>query len=134
VTPVLPQTGYSRKEHVINALTSGNPADFEAISLGGTVKLVNPQASYAFPARGSTRTLRAWLLPPGSPALNRAEKMAEDYWMALTRDVPYSQYGSEPFRLLVRREIARSDRVLDWPSGWHNATYPAVQQSVRMPS
>jgi hypothetical protein len=25
------------------ALTSGNPSDFEAIPLGGTVKLVNPQ-------------------------------------------------------------------------------------------
>ena len=64
----------SAYDALINALARGNPADFEAIPLGGTVKLVNPQASYAFLLEGVTPMLRAWLLLPRSLAPNRAEK------------------------------------------------------------
>jgi hypothetical protein len=37
---------------LIRALTSGQPADFENIPLGGGLKLANPQAAYAFILEG----------------------------------------------------------------------------------
>jgi len=81
---------------MIKALNSGQPGDFEAIPLGGTVKLANPQSSYCFTMSGADA---AAIASPPAPAFNSAQmagEMVEDYWYALTRDVPFSQYSSDP--------------------------------------
>jgi hypothetical protein len=78
------------------AVSSGKPSDFANIPLGGTVKLSDPQGGLAFDLEG---TDSGQLTIPPSPALASAERageMVEDYWMALARDVPFSQYGNEP--------------------------------------
>lgn len=68
----------------------------ETIPLGGQLKLANPQAAFAFHLEGmDTHNLT---LPP-APALASAEiaaEMVELYWQALTRDVPFADYGQEP--------------------------------------
>jgi hypothetical protein len=81
---------------MIKALNSGQPSDFEAIPLGGTVKLANPQSSYCYTMSGADA---AAIASPPAPAFNSAQmagEMVEDYWYALTRDVPFSQYSSDP--------------------------------------
>jgi hypothetical protein len=81
---------------LLTAVETGNPTDFANIPLGGTTKLVNPQGGLAFDLEG---TDSGQLTSPPSPALASAERageMVEDYWMALARDVPFSQYGAEP--------------------------------------
>jgi hypothetical protein len=73
------------------ALSSGLTNDFEAIPLGGTVKLANPQSSYCFSLEGADA--QAISIPP-APAFSSAQmaaEIAESYWYALTRDVPFSQ-------------------------------------------
>jgi hypothetical protein len=78
------------------AINSGKPADFDAIPMGGTVLLVNPQAGLAFDLEG---TDSHQLTEPPAPALasaQRAGEAVENYWMALLRDVPFSQYGTDP--------------------------------------
>ncbi len=80
----------------LKALASGVGSDFEAIPLGGTAKLANPQSAYCFNLEGADP--HASFAPP-APAFNSAQaagEMAEDYWYALTRNVPFSQYGSDP--------------------------------------
>lgn len=80
----------------LKAIETGNFADFEAIPLGGTVKLVNPEAAYAFELEG---TDSHGLTMPAAPAFSSAEtasEIAEDYWQAFTRDVPFSQYDNNP--------------------------------------
>ena len=80
----------------IQALNSGLWSDFEAIPLGGTAKLANPQAAYCYSLEGADA---AALAIPAAPAFSSAQmagEIAEDYWYALTRDVPFSQYGSDP--------------------------------------
>jgi hypothetical protein len=95
-------------QRLIDALTSGEFADFEAIPLGGTARLVNPQAGLAFDTEGvDTHQL---VIPP-SPGVASAERAAEAvelYWMALARDVPFTQYGREP---LTQGAIADLNRV-----------------------
>jgi hypothetical protein len=81
---------------LLTAVSSGKPSDFANIPLGGTVKLSDPQGGLAFDLEG---TDSGQLTIPPSPALASAERageMVEDYWMALARDVPFSQYGNEP--------------------------------------
>ena len=81
---------------LLTAVTSGKPSDFANIPLGGSVKLAGPQGGLAFDLEG---TDSGQLSIPPSPALSsneRAGEMVEDYWMALARDIPFSQYGNEP--------------------------------------
>ncbi|MFN0084920.1 MAG: vanadium-dependent haloperoxidase [Blastocatellia bacterium] len=89
------------------ALTSGNPSDFEAIPLGGTVKLANPQAAFAYDLEGADSHHVS--IPP-APRFESAEEgaeMIEVYWQALLRDVPFSQYGNEPLSIAAVNDLGR---------------------------
>jgi hypothetical protein len=80
---------------LLTAVTSGKSGDFANIPLGGNVKLSGPQGGLAFDLEG--RDSGQLSIPP-SPTLagaERAGEMVEDYWMALARDIPFSQYGNE---------------------------------------
>ncbi|UVO27041.1 vanadium-dependent haloperoxidase [Bradyrhizobium arachidis] len=73
------------------ACQSGDPADFEKITLGGTRKLVNPLGTLAVSLSGINPTQIA--IPP-APALASAERAGEAvevYWQALLRDVPLTE-------------------------------------------
>jgi hypothetical protein len=80
---------------LLKAVRTGDPNEFAEIPLGGNTKLAGPQGGIAFDMEG---TDSAQMTIPPSPALASAERageMVEDYWMALARDIPFSQYGSE---------------------------------------
>ena len=80
---------------LLTAVHSGKSSDFANIPMGGNAKLAGPQGGLTFDLEG---TDCAQLSIPPSPRLagaERAGEMVEDYWMALARDVPFSQYGSE---------------------------------------
>jgi hypothetical protein len=81
---------------LLTAVHSGKSSDFANIPMGGNAKQAGPQGGLTFDLEG---TDSAQLTIPPSPVLagaERAGEMVEDYWMALARDVPFSQYGSEP--------------------------------------
>jgi hypothetical protein len=77
------------------AARSGDPADFEAIPVGGR-PLTNPQAGLAFDLEGADP--QHFPVPP-APALGSAEEAGEAvelYWMALLRDVAFLDYDLHP--------------------------------------
>ena len=86
---------------MVNAMNSGLPADFEAIPLGASNpsvqrKLVNPQSGLAFEMEGADSH---HLAIPAAPAFNsawEAGEIAENYWMAILRDVPFTNYATDP--------------------------------------
>jgi hypothetical protein len=93
------------------ALNSGQWADFEAIPLGGASKLSNPQAAYCYSMEGADG---AALGAPPAPAFASAQaagEMVEDYWQALTRDVPFSQYGTDP---TIAQAVADLNKLSDY--------------------
>ena len=81
---------------LLTAINSGRPADFDAIPLGGTTGLTNPQAGLAFDLQGPDA--HALVQPPAPAFASRAQaaEISENYWMALLRDVPYAQYAANP--------------------------------------
>ncbi len=79
-------------DKLLAALASGKSADFDAIPLGGTVKLANPQAAYAFDLEGLDSNELALPPAPEFSSAWEASEMAEVYWQALTRDVPFADY------------------------------------------
>jgi hypothetical protein len=78
----------------IKALTTGNPYIFELIPLGDTMKLANPQASYAYDLIGPDSHHLTMIIPPTFSSAWRASEMAENYWSALTRDVAFIDYNT----------------------------------------
>lgn len=74
------------------AIRTGTPAAFEAVTLGGTRKLTNPQAGLAFEMEGGDGPAFKIPAPPKFNSREMAAEIAENYWMALLRDVPFSQY------------------------------------------
>lgn len=101
-------------KQLLAALTSGKQADFNQIPLGCNVpgraqlKLVCPQAAYTFGLEGRDShglTMRA------APAFESAEEsgeMAECYWQALTRDVPFSQYDINEFTTAAANSLSNN--------------------------
>jgi hypothetical protein len=90
---------------LLTACDTGKPSDFALIPLGGTSKLVDPQGGLAYDLEG---TDSGQLTVPPAPKLasaHRAGEAVEDYWMALARDVPFSQYGAEPITAAALVEL-----------------------------
>ncbi len=81
---------------LMTALDSANPADFENISMGGDVKLTNPQSGFAFDMEGGDAF--NFIMPPAPAFASReiAAEISENYWMAFLRDVPFSEYANNP--------------------------------------
>src|SRR5271154_6668748 len=81
---------------LLRAVNNGDPRLFEQIQLGGTVPLVDPQAGLAFDLEGTDSHQLAIGTPPSVASQQMADIAVENYWLALCRDVNFTQYGNEP--------------------------------------
>lgn len=74
------------------ACQRGDVASFEGVPMGGTAKLANPLASYAYVMEGADSHQFELPGPPGIASAQAASDLAEVYWRALARDVPFADY------------------------------------------
>jgi hypothetical protein len=91
----------------LKALATGRHTDFEAVPLGGRVKFTNPQAAYASTVEGLNLRARALSVPPAFASAETASEMVELYWHALTRDIPFAEYGSHSMTARAAAELSR---------------------------
>jgi len=77
---------------LVRAVTTGDPSEFAAVPLGGTVKQVDPQAAFAFEMQGADSHHLGMSAPPAFSSSEEAGEMTEVYWQALTRDIPFNDY------------------------------------------
>ena len=79
----------------LSAIRSGKRADFDALVTGRDVPLVDPQAGLAFDLETCDPSQNS--IPPFATLTSKdfAAQMVEAYWLALTRDVPFSQWGTD---------------------------------------
>jgi PAP2 superfamily len=96
---------------LLAALASGMPQDFEKIPLGCENpsmqrRLVNPQAAYSYLLEGRDSHTIAMPAAPVFASAETAAEAAELYWMALCRDVPFDQYGSNPLTLAAAQDLS----------------------------
>jgi hypothetical protein len=95
----------------LRAARSGRPEDFERIPLGcpepaRQLKLANPQAGLSFELQG---TDSHQLYMPAAPAFSSAEQageIVENYWMALLRDVPFTEYATNELALEAAEDLS----------------------------
>jgi hypothetical protein len=96
---------------LLKAVASGKNADFEAIPLGGNQKLRNPQAMYTFYLEGIDTNALGMPAAPAFSSAQQASESIEVLWQALTRDVPYANYDSDP---LIAQAAADMSRFSDF--------------------
>jgi hypothetical protein len=89
------------------ALSSGDALDFENITLGGSRKLTNPQGGFAFEMEGGDGPSFVIPAPPSFSSRETAAEIAENYWMARLRDVPFSDYPSSPIADAAAADLNR---------------------------
>ena len=106
-------------ESFMDALQSGKPADFENIIMGGARKLTDPQAGLAFDLEGTysrqfgntpcPRNQESMVVVPPAPAMASAAygtELIEMYWGSLLRDVPFTEYPSNPLADQAAHELS----------------------------
>jgi hypothetical protein len=91
----------------IRALTTGNYDSFEDIPLGGVTKFVNPQAAYAYDLTGPDSHHLSMIAAPAFNSAWIASEMAENYWQALTRDVPFVEYNSNSLTIAAASDLSK---------------------------
>ena len=106
----LPHDSYGRVnltayQSFTNALSSGNPSDFENIILGGTVKLTDPQSGLAYDLEGIDGHNFTVPSAPAVASPQIATEMVELYWASLLRDVPFDQYSSNTIAQQAAQEL-----------------------------
>jgi membrane-associated phospholipid phosphatase len=90
---------------LLDALRTGNPAMFEQIPLGGDRKFTNPQCGMAFDLQGKDCFSFIQIPPPTFASRENAAEIAENYWMALMRDVPFSEYSTNPIAVAAAADL-----------------------------
>ena len=89
------------------ALDSEQPSDFENIIIGLGTKLTNPQAGLAFEMQGPDSHTLAQRPAPAFSSAEEAAEIAENYWMALARDIPFADYEAHPLTQQAARDLGR---------------------------
>lgn len=96
-------------EALLRALRTGAEADFESIPMGGTAKLVSPQAALTFQLEGADPHALRMPACPSITSIEHAAEAVELYWQALTRDVPFSQYRADGSIAAAVSDLKRLD-------------------------
>jgi hypothetical protein len=94
---------------LLHALCTGKFEAFEALRLGGEIsqlKLLNPLGGLAFNLEGPDSPATTITPPPAFASDEIAGQMAELYWMALCRDVPFADYHCDPTIEAAVRDLA----------------------------
>jgi membrane-associated phospholipid phosphatase len=91
---------------LLAALSSADPAEFEAIPMIGGLKLADPQAAYCFEMEGADSHRLGMLPPPAFSSAWAAGEMVELYWRALMRDVPFIKYGTDPLAVQAAADLS----------------------------
>ncbi|RZS44447.1 hypothetical protein EV193_101323 [Herbihabitans rhizosphaerae] len=92
-----------------HALRTGHPADFDRIpqGIGNARKQLGPQGGLALDLLGPDP--QALVVPP-APRVDSglvAAEMAELYWMALLRDVPFTEFEESPLAAVAAADLTR---------------------------
>lgn len=92
---------------LVTARTTQNPDDFEKIQLGLGRKLTSPQAGLAMDLEGADSHHVTMPPPPAFASAEEAGEMVELYWMALARDINFSDYANSPLIAQAADEISK---------------------------
>jgi membrane-associated phospholipid phosphatase len=91
---------------LLRAIGAGSFQAFEQVPLGGDVKLGNPLSGLAFELEGTDSHQLAIPAAPGIASQLRADEAVELYWMALLRDVNFTDDATNPLARSAAAELS----------------------------
>ncbi len=91
----------------LTAVRTRNPDDFERIPMGGQVRFKNPQGGLTFEFVGADPGHMYMPPPPAFSSAEIAGEMAENYWMAICRDVFFLDYDSHPLTNAAAADLSK---------------------------
>ncbi|MEM6455951.1 MAG: vanadium-dependent haloperoxidase [Acidobacteriota bacterium] len=95
-----------------NAIESGKFEDFDLIPGTRALRLLNPLGGLGYNSIGPDNRVATVPAPPPLASGTLNAQMAELYWMALTRDIPFVTWGTDPTIAAACRDLsARPDYV-----------------------
>jgi hypothetical protein len=95
-------------EKLLQVLGSGQ--GFDQIPLAGERKLVNPQAGLATDLEGPDPKKLEILAAPRLDSAEAAAEAAELYWMALLRDLPFTDFAGADDAAAAAKDISKLDQ------------------------
>jgi hypothetical protein len=93
-------------ETLVRARTTKNPDDFENIQLGLGRKLTSPQAGLAMDLEGPDSHHVTMPPAPKFASAEAAGEAVELYWMALARDVNFTDYDTDPIIARAAQDLS----------------------------
>jgi membrane-associated phospholipid phosphatase len=93
--------------YFLPAVRTGAMEDFDRIPMGGTSMMSSPQSGLTFELAGMDPANFFQAPPPAFASAEVASEIAENYWMALTRDVPFEEYEGHPLIEAAIRDLSR---------------------------
>jgi membrane-associated phospholipid phosphatase len=91
---------------LLSAIDAGSFQAFEQVPLGGNVKQGNPLSGLAFDLEGTDAHQLAIPAAPAVASRVRAAEAVELYWMALLRDVNFTDYATSPTAQAAAAELS----------------------------
>ena len=92
---------------LLHALNTAKFEDFENIPAGGQGNLANPMGGFVYNMEGPDNAAIKINPPPALASPEFAAQLAELYWMACLRDVPFSEFGSHPIALAAQNDLSK---------------------------
>lgn len=102
----LGETDVATYQDYLSALGAGSQGALDALLLGGKVPLTNPLAGLAFDLEGADSHQLAIPAAFSFSSAQRAAEAVEVYWQAVLRDLPFSQYSTDPTAQLAIAELS----------------------------
>ncbi len=99
---------------LLKALQTRQPEDFEKIILGGTAKLADPQGPLTTALEGTNNSQLAIPVAARLDSAALAAEHIENYWLALLRDVPFTDYTNNTSNPLVLAAVAELNRLPEY--------------------
>jgi hypothetical protein len=87
-------------QSLLKAIDTGLPADFAALTPGFGMKMVDPEAGFAYEMQGADSHSMAIPAAPAFSSAETAAEMVELYWQAMARDIPFPDYDGS---LVIQR-------------------------------
>jgi len=100
---------------LLQAVRSGDTEDYDAIPLGGARHFTSPQAGLAFDLEGGDSHSFVQKAPPKFNSRENAAEIAENYWGALLRDVPFADYSGNPIANTAAADLTQFGTAFKGP-------------------
>lgn len=98
-------------QSLIDALKSGDPNEYEKITLGSKRKLVQPLMPLTVSLTGLNASQLAIPVPPTLDSAEQAAEFIELAWIALLQDVPFSEFRNDTNNPLILAAVKDLNRL-----------------------